>query len=440
MIQSVAQAYHEAVRHIESLGVMPERAPSLLPTQAGLKALGFESWGFLPDRATIVAGTNGKGSTCATLEALLLSAGRRVGFYSSPHLIETTERFRLNGAEISREDFLAGFEVVRTRVRDVKLTHFEWLTLMAAWLFCSGERLKPVDHLVLEVGLGGLWDATNAIPHSTCVLTPLALDHENLLGAGIENIARAKFGVVSAGSRVIYAPFPRDLGGADRIECLARELQKVTSSEWNPRSEFTYSALAATDEFSEPEFTIRTRWGEAQLALPGERGAENAALALAAFEALGFDPQAHLSALSRVSWPGRMQKVTLGPGFRCACPVYASGDHNPHGVRSLLALLKSYRYRKLHVLASAAKDKTFQPMFESLAAIPNCLLYLTVNPFRGAPLSHYGDWLTKAQGAWESPEVAFRETLARAQPGDRVLVTGSLYLVGEILKLQRGTS
>ena len=273
----------------------------------------------------MVAGTNGKGSVCATLEALLLGAGERIGLYTSPHLVETTERFRIAGNEITPELFVRAWEAVSRSCQEIRLTHFEALTLMAAWLFFAGEAVPPVDRAILEVGLGGTWDATNAIPHSFCIITRLGLDHQNLLGSSLGEIAANKFGIVTPGSRVVHFPLPPE------ARQLSMEVQESTSSRWIEASSDGYSlhSVPASSLSEGPAWLLQAagpKIHEFPLSLPGARGFENTIVALKAFQELGYDPGRGLPVLSRVSWPGRMQRIAY-PGS--PCPVYLSGDHNP---------------------------------------------------------------------------------------------------------------
>ncbi len=408
--------YQEVVQALEARGMMPDRPPSLEPMHEGLRLIGFDRYCFSPDRVIVVAGTNGKGSTCASLEALLVRAGERVGLYTSPHLVETTERYRLNGVDISQEQFCLAYEQVERDTRSIALTHFELLTLMAAWHFCSGQAIKPVDWLILEVGLGGTWDATNAIPHSTSVITALGMDHENLLGSTIAEIAANKFGIVGPGNLVVHAPLPPE------AKPVAEKVRAQTQSHWVESTSFEYSVRSLV-------FLIKTRWGKTELALPGLRGAQNAALALTICDALGFNPEPLLPALPQVQWPGRMERVDMKGA---PCPVYLSGDHNPQGIASLLELLLYYPRTHLHVLIGVGRDKAFAQMMESLRGLSNSTLYLTETPYRGFALKEYGPTLTQVGGSWAEPLEAMKQVMQLAKPGEMILVTGSLYLVGKI--------
>lgn len=418
--------YEAAVKEIEALGMMPERPPSLEPMRKALTRMDAGRR-IDPERVVIVAGTNGKGSVSATLEALLLSSGARVGLYTSPHLLETTERIRILGRDISRELFVEACQRVREVCSGIELSHFEMLTLMAVWVFFFR---KPVDWAIFEVGLGGRWDATNAVPHSRCVITSLGFDHQNLLGNTIQEIAANKFDIVTPGAQVIHSPLP------EQVLALAEEVRSRTGSTWTPAApwKLRIEPVAPGDCSGDPVYLLATPWGEARIALAGARGAQNSATALTAFQILGFDPGRHLRALGQVRWRGRMERVAL-PG--APCPVYLSGDHNPQGMDSLLEILPAYPRRKLHLLVGVGRDKDLDGILKGLFELKDARVYLTETPFRGRPLAAYGSWLQRAEGAWKDPGKAIEGVLDRAQPGDRVVVTGSLYLVGEILRLAK---
>jgi dihydrofolate synthase/folylpolyglutamate synthase len=413
--------YRDAVTEIESFGIMPERPPSLEPMKRALAEAGLTDL-VDPSRVIVVAGTNGKGSVSAMLAALIEDAGCRTGLYTSPHLMETTERIRIGSEDVAPERFAHAYNQVRDLVLSLKLSHFEVLTLLAAWLFFSGQEEPPVDYAVLEVGLGGLWDATNAIAHSHCVITALGMDHENLLGSSLARIAANKFGIVTPGARVVHAPLPAEALSE------ARGTQELTRSVWIEAPAVESRVEAGADG---PRFSAETPWGRAGLTLPGARGASNAAIALQAFESLGFDPRAHLAALSRVRWPGRMERIRIRGA---PCPIYLSGDHNPQGVASLLELLPHYPRQRLHLLVGVGKDKDLEGVLGPLSRIPDSVLNLTVTPFRGRSIEDYGGWIKRASIAEADPHRALQLVLSRARENELVLVTGSLYLVGEIRK------
>jgi dihydrofolate synthase/folylpolyglutamate synthase len=215
-----------------------------------------------------------------------------------------------------------------------------------------------------------------------------------------------------------------------QLEGLARETRERTRSRWTEAARFDLDASPGDP----PSFKLHTRWGSQELALPGLRGAENSALALTAFELFGGACTKHLPALGRVRWPGRMQRIAWAGA---PCPVYASGDHNPQGVESLVELLGRYPRRGLLVLAGIGVDKSADEMLERLSRVPGSRLFLTETPFKGRKLATYGPWLDRAQGAWEDPVRALQEVARQAGKDDLILVTGSLYLVGAILRAAR---
>ena len=405
---------------------MPDKAPSLDVTREGLAAIGFLGSPLFrriqdnPLACVVITGTNGKGSTAATLEALCLSAGERTGLYTSPHLEKINERVRIDGIDVDDSVFLAAFNYVWSRTQHLKLSHFEWLTLIAIEILSSGRFAKPVERLILEVGLGGTWDCTNAVPHGMAVIASLALDHENLLGRTLHEIAENKFGIVSNGCLVVHTPFPAE------AQAIMEQVRTRTQSRWiEAVPARSYCATKGRD----PVPFIEILWGVAELNLAGERGAINTALALTVFAQLGYDPGSHLKALKKVRWPGRMEKLSHPD---CLAPIYLSGDHNPAGIQSLLQMLPSYPREHLHILVGIGKDKDCQGMLAPLSKIKNSSLYLTETSFRGRTLEEYGDWLDRARGAWKVPTQALTQIMGQAQPYDMVLVTGSLYLVGDL--------
>ncbi|MBX9769189.1 MAG: hypothetical protein K2X47_18075, partial [Bdellovibrionales bacterium] len=328
---------------IERYGVMPDRAPSLTPIQGALKDMGLYEF-MRPERTVVIAGTNGKGTTTATLTHLLRSAGQRVGMYTSPHLVSITERIQSNGRNITPEEMLLLYEKVQPTMERWRLSHFEVLTLMMAEFFYrSGPAL---DWYIIEVGMGGSFDATNAIHHQFCVITTLGMDHEKFLGPGLSNIARNKFGIIHPpgsnspkGCDVIFSPLP--------LEAMEpkREVSERTQARWYPAPPVQSERFPAKAQGQEPEFFINSPWGRAQLSLAGPRAAVNTATALKTFEVLGYDPSEYLSALKTVHWEGRMNLKKIRDRA-----VYFSGDHNPQGMQSLVDLLSDYRWKKLYLV------------------------------------------------------------------------------------------
>ena len=253
--------YSDVVRAIEARGVMPDRPPSLEPMREALKRIDYRY--AKPEHVIIVAGTNGKGNVSATLDALLRDAGVRTGLYTSPHLRETTERFRIAGEDVSREVVLPGSRFCRLANGRFKLSHFEMLTAMAARIFSGGPGRADDP----RGGLRRNWDATNAIPHGPAIITQLGLDHQNLLGDTLAEVARNKFGVVTTRELVVHAPLPfAALAEAKRV-------RERTGSRWQEAEPFEHGARAGRPR----EFWVRTLGAKASSRSRGRAGGERRA-------------------------------------------------------------------------------------------------------------------------------------------------------------------
>jgi dihydrofolate synthase/folylpolyglutamate synthase len=390
-----AVTYTQAVQELEALGIMPDAMPSLEPMRRALARSGLS----IPRaRNVIIAGTNDKGTTAATLHSLLLTQSPRVGLYTSPHLISTRERIRLGAEDLSEADFVRAYLALRPIVAAERLTHFEALTLIAAHVFFSGDFGPRVDYAIWEVGLGGMFDATNAIPHLHGAITRLGLDHQNILGQTLPEIARQKFGVIGARhegtvARIVYSPMP------DSLAPLRAEIAAQTGCEWIPARPGDLPALPP-------------------VLLPGARARENFATALTLYAALGFDARAALPALGQVRWPGRF---SLHSDARFPCPVFLSGDHNPDGVESLLEILAEVNarqpWRELHLVVGIGRDKDAGAMLERLLSLPRARLYLTETPFKPLPLSDYpAHFRSRAEGCEADCRVLLTRLAPRTSP------------------------
>lgn len=413
--------YVEVVSYLESLSIMPKTMPGLDKVK---KALAETDWyqKIDPEKVIIVAGTNGKGTTCACLERLLISAKQQVGFYSSPHLVETTERIRTNGVKISKEVFVNTFDKLKSLIDKYELTHFEALTLMTGDIFFAQNKL---DYAIFEVGLGGTFDATNAYPHVTSVITSLSLDHTNILGNSLLDVAKNKFGIVQNHNQVIHTIFPSELIPLKKLT------EEKTQSNWFAALPYSME-VEKTDQ--EPNYILKSNWGSAYLSLLGNRAVENANLALTIFFKLGFDPKKHMASLAHVYWPGRMQKITWPNAL---CPIYLSGDHNPAGMQSLIEILNNFRYNQLHLIVGIGVDKDAEEMLGVLLKLDHIKLYLTETPFKGRKLSSYSERFLQAAKDQDVDAIALLNRVSiAAKPDDLIIVTGSLYLVGKVLQEQ----
>lgn len=402
--------YNKIVQFLEnSTGVSKENCAQ---ERLDITKLAFERMYQVDSKKVIVvAGTNGKGSTCATLAHLLKSAGNEVGLYTSPHLSKINERIKYNSCDISDNDFCEAFEYVHSF--NIPLSHFEYLTLMACYHFFKKYN---VNYAIFEVGLGGTYDATNVIPHDTCIITKLGLDHENYLGHTIEEIAKNKAGIInSPGQTVIHAHFDHE------------NVYKIIHSR-DARFIESCSFQMQTKETSKiPEFILQTKYGNAKLALPGKRACENTALALTAFEYLGYNPSLYLKELQNVNWPGRMEQVNID-----GINLFLSGDHNGQGIDSLLEILEHYRYNRVHFIVGIANDKNYNAMLDKLSNVKNSKIYLTQTPYKTRYIKDYGKWTDICQKSNPNWYSLFRDILPDIHSDDIAIITGSLYLIGDV--------
>ncbi len=397
--------------------------------QALLSELGHPE---LSLRVVHVAGSNGKGSTCAFVASFLRQCGYKTGLYTSPHLCDIRERFRVNGAWISQGDFrrhsrrvLEASLRIRRKIGHLP-THFEALTAIA---FCWFKEQR-VDWLVLEVGLGGRLDATNVVPSpAVCLITPIGLEHQNILGKTLGKIAWEKAGILKPGC--LAATVQPHAQAARVIDQAATEKGALL---WREGRDFTYRKVPGGFEWEGPGLHHRFK-------LPGiaEYQVPNASLALAGIQclrALGVNagPGVIQESLLRMRWPGRVEEVSRKP------LVLLDGAHNPEAAKVLAASLKN-RYPKRHwiVLSGFLSDKDYRAVARILA--PLAALTIVTEP-----RSDRAEDGTRVFRAWEEAgtngllvrdwKKALGISLAKLKksPGLALLITGSLYLVGDCRK------
>ena len=415
--------YEDALAYISRLGRFGMKLGTER-TRAILDRLGNPERGL---RGALIAGTNGKGSTAACLASILQSAGRNVGFMPKPHLISYTERIQLNGVPMSEREFVRTLEelipTLDAIAADVgQATEFEMLTAMA--LAYVAPR---VDRLVCEVGLGGRLDATNALDLGVAVITNVDYDHQKYLGDTIEQIANEKASIIKPGNHVITGcegvalevveDHARKAGAT--IWRLGREIGlESTARGWGGHS------LAVTG----PGF----EHGDLSLPLIGDYQPPNAALAVAAAEALGdATADAVRKGLASTIWPGRLQLIASRPR------VILDGGHNPAAMTKSGAALRRLigRERLVPVFAMLSERDPVQ-LLEALGTLdPAAAVFTEPSSAAGHVIS--ADRLAASYGrggeAVKPPLAALARARALAGPDGNVLVCGSLYLVGEIL-------
>ncbi|MEK6627776.1 MAG: Mur ligase family protein [Bdellovibrionota bacterium] len=414
--------YIEVIDYLESLQIMPKTMPGLEKIRTALELTDWYKK-IDPSKVIIVAGTNGKGTTCAALESLLIEAKQRVAFYSSPHLVSTTERIRISGRQISQADFIEVFNQCFPLIKKCELSHFEALSLMAGHYFFSAKWAQNLDFVIFEVGLGGIYDATNAFPHKYSVITKLGLDHVNILGNSITEIAKNKFGIVASKNIVVHHPLPIE------VNELKKTVQKSTNSNW---VEAESCDFIIDKKNSIPRYFLKYNNTKFEINIIGKRAAENIMTALTLFQILGFDSGSFYGALNKIDWQGRMQK-TVWPNLKC--PFYLSGDHNLQGIDSLIEILADFKWKTLHLVVGIGVDKDATQMLKKLSELQNVKLYLTETPFKGLKINEYPEAYSELATNKDVNVINLLNQISDlASPEDLVLLTGSLYLVGEVLK------
>lgn len=374
-----------------------------------------------------VAGTNGKGSTQAMIRAGLESAGKTVHAYTSPHLAWFHERIRLAGELISEEMLADILEECERANGGEPITFFEITTAAA---FVAFSRV-PADYTLLEVGLGGRLDATNVVdnPRLT-VITPISIDHTQYLGDTLEAIAGEKAGILKRRVTGIIAP---QLPGArqvieDRAERLSAPL-KIARQDWDSRREG--DSLIYHDEQGLMDLPLPV--------LPGPHQIENAGTAIAALRALGFGRIEAKAAVTEAEWPARMQRLQYGPLVEAAqgCELWLDGGHNPAGAEAVAATLASLPRRPTHLVCGMLNTKDVVGYMLPMTKVADDLIAISI-PGEPNTLSAE-DTATAASEAGLNATTATDATeavkrIAAAHPGSRILICGSLYLAGRILR------
>lgn len=374
-----------------------------------------------------VAGTNGKGSTCAMLESIALAAGYRVGLYIKPHLVHFEERCRVGGASVQAEALLPHFEAVEQARGDLTLTYFEFTTLAIMRLFSQ----TLLDLVILEVGLGGRLDTVNAIDTDCAIITSIDLDHTEYLGPDRESIGREKAQIMRAGKPVVVSdPLPPQ-SIIDHANAIGADL-------WLVGRDFKHSG-------------DRQQWGWAGrgkringMAYPALRGANqlvNAAGVLAALQALRerlpVSAQAIRQGLATVELPGRFQIVPGEP------TLVLDVAHNPHAVAALVANLDQMGYYpRTHAVFGAMHDKDLAGLIGRIAPLVDAW-YCTDLPIARAASAadlaqtiraHAATRKNTTVLAHADPATALAAALKHADPTDRILVFGSFLTVGGVLQ------
>ena len=380
-----------------------------------LTEIGFEGKN---QRIIHVAGTNGKGSVCAMLDSICRAQGYCTGLYTSPHLMEFRERIRINGVMISEESTAIGLTKIREIVDgwEVAPTFFEIATALALAYFEKGfpksPEHRPAEILILETGLGGRLDATNAITPAVAVLTPIDYDHQAYLGDTLSAIAGEKAGIIKQGVPLVSAPQPEE----------AAEVFKKTAQIKGAPLEFVTRPLEGFE-----------------IGLVGAHQLQNAALAVRALELAGIvvSKEAVRAGLRDVQWPGRFQRIQRPESN---AEIILDGAHNRAATGQLGKTWKAvFGEQKATVILGVLRDKDVSAICHALAPIASRFIATSVRSERSCTAEEVLEVLRSANpGIPMQSATDFPDALAKASGSPRILLTGSLFLVGEALAFFEG--
>lgn len=385
----------------------------------------------LKSKVIHVAGTNGKGSVCAYLQSLLLEAGFSVGMFTSPHLQTMRERIRINGTMLTEEEFTEAFVYIRELVKEEEHPSvFEFIFLMA--MYCYGKA-EP-DYIILETGLGGRLDATNAVDEKEiAVITHMGLDHTEYLGDTLEKITAEKAGILRKGAPLVYS---RTNTAVSAILSESAEKLQISAFEVS-KKDYTFLKI----HHKGIDFSYRSLYYDSirlRLNTIAAYQMENAALALRTLEVLlgkeVMQKEVMQRGIEKAFWAGRMEEILP--------EVYVDGAHNEDGIRAFLETVKEdgcpgNRY----LFFGVAQDKQYERMIEQIASSGLFIKVFPVQMKNARALSWESlkeiilNYTGRYDGGYSSVREALQALSDIRREQDRVYITGSLYLVGEIKEL-----
>ncbi len=432
--------YDESLKYLFSLG-----RELAAPTQAAAAKFDLENISTLAEaldhperryRSIHIAGTNGKGSTAAFTESILRTAGIKTGLYTSPHLERINERIRVNGEEISDEEFAQSFTRIQALIEELlaqgKLrahpTFFEVVTALAFEHFARAG----VEFAIFEVGLGGRLDATNIVTPEVSVITHVDFDHENFLGHSLADIAREKAGIVKHGVPVVMAaqrPEAREaiLNRAAELDAVVCESDKA----------FFPENVSVADGCVRAS-VVNVKDGTRVRVAPNLRGRfqlGNAVNAIAVVETLRTRGEkvgdaAIEQGIANAVWPGRIEKLQSKPD------IYLDGAHNPSAARELANFLsENFEGRRVTLLFAAMRDKAVDEIAGVLFPHAEEVIFTQPKISRAISAAQLAEMAGEYAGRFRvipDAQEAFEEALAGAKLDEAIFVTGSLYLVGEL--------
>lgn len=403
----------DAIFYIENIK-RKEKRTNLNRMHRALEMLGN------PERAykvIHVAGTNGKGSTVSYLTNILMEAGFSVGSFISPYVIKFNERIMYNLSYISDEDLVKYANIIydlklKLEEEDEVITFFEFITLMGLLYF----KDKHVEFAVVEVGLGGVLDATNIFDHALRIITNIGFDHMNALGNTLSEIAEKKLGILHENEKLISAV---DESLLKQFENHSKELNSCLYWVNKDIKDIEESFNGVSFKYKNEEF---------RTPLLGIFQAYNAALAIEAVRQImpGISSRTIQSALDKTVWPGRLQIIKHKP------IILIDGGHNIHGIDAVVKSIKGLTNQKIHVLFTALKDKEIDKMLRALDEIASDYIFTTINDSRASSIM---DILAVNQKPYKAID-DYKEALSYLDnfgPDEIILVTGSLHFISLVI-------
>jgi len=413
-------SYGEAIQYLYSLQKYGIKF-GLNKTSNLLKAFGNPHQG---QKYIHIAGSNGKGSVAAMVESILIKSGMKVGFYSSPHLVRFTERFRINGREIAPEKATPIIGELRDIINpNHPPTFFEVTTAMALIYFA----MEKTDISIMEVGMGGRLDATNVIRPVVSAITNISLEHQQFLGSRLIDIAGEKAGIIKRGVDLVTAATQPSV-----IRLFKSICGKRRAPFWRVGKDVRYRTMGKRLNY----YGLKRRFMGLELGLKGRYQNRNATLALAVIEILerkGFKISSHdiTEGLKETTWPGRMHFVSREP------IIVLDGAHNPNAIKVLAESIKrEFTYRSLILVIGIMADKDIGKIIKRIVPIADYVIYTSPDYYRSAsPESLMKEAFHLRKPGKLVPRIpdAIDTAKAMAKPDDMILVTGSLFTVGEAL-------
>ena len=418
------EAFEDYLKSLEKFGMVF----GLHNIQALLNSLGNPHQSF---KAVHIAGSNGKGSVAAMIQQVLTDSGLKCGLYTSPHLQRFSERFKIDGEEISREDILKYANRLITGIKRDEIpegfTYFDFTTAMAFDYFAE----RGVDIAVIETGLGGRLDSTNILHPVISIITPISLEHTQVLGNTLEEIASEKAGIIKEKTPVILGKQP-----PRALQTLLHVAAKKNAIPYVFGRDFHLTIHGDTFDYHQDglEFKGLTT------SLLGDHQKENAATAICALHTLkdlGVPVSWKIlpESLKRVHWPGRGEifKNTSDPTIR----LMLDGAHNPGGAKILARTLKTLKFNQLHIVIGILADKDVDAIAQSLLSLANHVTAVTPHLDRAPEVHAFAERLRPHLAPTATLEIAgaISEGIPMAtshlRTGDLLVITGSLYTVGE---------